>query len=797
MNADLRLPTAAAVEAAARDAIDATPPLWPLATSVAVNPYLGQAASPVAEAAERLARVAGASLTMPRSWYAERIERGEIAEDDLAAALAEAPSGLQGMTPADLAACALEDAPAVAALPTLADLAMAATGTDWPAFVADRITAFAGGYFDEGQALWAVSRERGFYATWREAAIHDLGPEIAGVENFAAFVRDGPSTAHAALVFCARVLGLGAQGLELYFHRLLTDLGGWAQLARRLDWSAAQEGGADETALDRLAVRALWDAALLRQFDAGVTPLWEDAAARYGAPLAPADHRAVDLLLHAAAEHADRRRLFATLCAAPATEAPLRPRLQAAFCIDVRSEPYRRALEAAGAGVETLGFAGFFGLALEHHDDASDVAEARRPVLLPAAAETRADAGAADGPARIEARAKRAWGRFKLAAVSSFAFVEAAGPLYLAGLARDALGRGRTAPDAAAPQFDPPLNDGARIDAAETILRAMSLTERFAPVVLLLGHGAAVANNPHAAGLQCGACGGHAGDANARLLAGLLNDAAVRRGLAARGISIPGDTLFIAGLHDTTTDDVRLFDVDPSAHAETRRLLSLAGAAARARRAHRLPRAKNGDDVFRRARDWAETRPEWGLAGCTAFIAAPRARTAGADLGGRAFLHDYDWTRDADFKVLELILTAPVVVASWINLQYCGSTTAPHVFGSGDKLLHNVVGGGGVLEGGSGPLRGGLAFQSVYDGERFVHAPYRLNVVVAAPRDAIAEILARHEHIRDLFENGWLNLFALDGDDGEIVRHVRGGRWRAVTLVRSTGRAPLSVDAAS
>ena len=49
-----------------------------------------------------------------------------------------------------------------------------------------------------------------------------------------------------------------------------------------------------------------------------------------------------------------------------------------------------------------------------------------------------------------------------------------------------------------------------------------------------------------------------------------------------------------------------------------------------------------------------------GDAGCRAFIAAPRARTAGRSLEGQAFLHDYVWRKDKDFKVLELILTAPV-----------------------------------------------------------------------------------------------------------------------------------------
>ncbi|WP_035189501.1 putative inorganic carbon transporter subunit DabA, partial [Acidiphilium sp. JA12-A1] len=136
-----------------------------------------------------------------------------------------------------------------------------------------------------------------------------------------------------------------------------------------------------------------------------------------------------------------------------------------------------------------------------------------------------------------------------------------------------------------------------------------------------------------------------------------------------------------------------------------------------------------------------------------AFIAAPRRRTAGKSLGGRAFLHDYDWKQDKSFSVLELILTAPVVVASWISLQYYGSTVAPDVFGGGNKLLHNVTGGIGVVEGNGGLLRVGLPWQSVHDGERYAHDPLRLSVCIEAPRE-MSEILGRHADVRALFDNG-------------------------------------------
>ena len=182
--------------------------------------------------------------------------------------------------------------------------------------------------------------------------------------------------------------------------------------------------------------------------------------------------------------------------------------------------------------------------------------------------------------------------------------------------------------------------------------------------------------------------------------------------------------------------------------------------------------------VARRGNDWSETRPEWGLAGCSAFIAAPRLRTSGRSLGGRAFLHDYDWRRDEGFGTLELILTAPVVVASWISLQYYGSVVAPAVFGGGNKLIHNVTGGIGVVQGNGGTLRPGLPWQAVHDGEGLAHEPLRLSVLVEAPEAAIIDILRRHDGVRALFDNGWLHLLVLE--QGRVSRRYRPGlAWEA------------------
>ncbi len=118
-------------------------------------------------------------------------------------------------------------------------------------------------------------------------------------------------------------------------------------------------------------------------------------------------------------------------------------------------------------------------------------------------------------------------------------------------------------------------------------------------------------------------------------------------------------------------------------------------------------------------------------------------------------------------------MTAPVVVASWISLQYYGSTVAPTLFGGGNKLLHNVVGGIGVLEGNGGAPRPGLPWQSVHDGDGFQHDPLRLSVIVEAPRGAMSDILSRHPGVRALFDNGWLHLIAMD-DHGKLAWRYGG-----------------------
>ncbi len=808
----------------------AVAPVWPLRGFVAVNPFLGLADRTLAEAAETVARTAGARITMPRSFYAEAIASGRIGTADITAALAEARSrGRSGLPPdaARLIALTREQGEVAAPtlVPTVADIATAITGRDWNQILVERVGAWAATYFDEGQASWRSPwRELSAYAAFRAEAALDATPELLGAHGFRASLAKLPADAPSAVQAAIERLGIPEASVELYLQRLLASVGGWAAYARYRLWDNELYGRADSALAELLAVRLAWEVALLDAFAAsGAQARWSAARMTIAdAPEETARDLDIDLVLQSAYEKSWQTGLLDKLVSnakAPTKPRSERPLVQAAFCIDVRSEVFRRALEGvAHTQCETIGFAGFFGFPIEYIPLGHDSGGAQCPVLLtPSGVIVETVVGASNDAAAEAARARlldrrsrNAWKAFKTSAISCFGFVGPIGLAYLPKLVGDALGVTRPVPNpsrdgispraALGPELARKMHGGRQVGLteqeraamAEGLLRGMSLTAGFGRFVMLTGHGSTTVNNPHAAGLDCGACGGHTGEANARTAALVLNEVATRAALATKGITIPEDTVFIGALHDTTTDQVTLFDrhLIPSSHsADLRRLeahLEAASAIARRLRAPLL-----GEDpthgaidakVVGRSRDWAQVRPEWGLAGCAAFIVAPRHRTAGTDLAGRSFLHSYAWREDeaAGFGVLELVMTAPMVVGSWISLQYYASTVDNRAYGCGNKVLHNVVGTLGVLEGNGGDLRVGLPWQSVHDGERFVHEPLRLNVVIEAPIDAMNAILAKHPGVRSLVDNGWLHLYAL-GDAGVIThRYVGALAWESV-----------------
>lgn len=797
-------------------------PLWPLDRFVAVNPFLGLDDHSFGDAVARIEQVSGGRMLMDRAFFAEALKTGRIEDLDIADALAAAgtrPGLPQSVAEVKAALSDHQHVPAATApIKTVADLAAALTGTDWVQILVQHISQSAAMYFGSyADGPGGTVPRSGFYGAWRSMVVADRTPEVLGLKGARRHAQHLPTDAREMVVEGLGLLGLTGAGSERYCHRLLMSVSGWAGYARHLLWEAELAGGDDDHLLELLAAR-LGSEVILRGSlfdDIDMSSLWSVERSRYASDAGGSSDRALEELLLSAYERAWQRRFVLGLAGREATPATLRPAVQAAFCIDVRSEVFRRAFESVSPDIETIGFAGFFGLPLEHVPLGAERGLSHCPVLVPAGITAREAASSeAENRTLTQSRQVRrglfdAWSKAKRTSVSSFPFVEVAGLGYAVKLATDALGLTRPVEDPKRAGLTPAekarlgpgadlfaVQDGThgigaaqRIQIATSILKGMSLTQRFAPLVLLVGHGASTVNNPHASGLDCGACGGQSGEVNARVAAAILNDPEVRDGLAESGLVIPDDTLFVGALHDTTTDEVTLFadGAGSSGHGaalgDCREWLAAAGRIARLERMPKLNGADPSDPlaaVQARARDWSQVRPEWGLAGCAAFVAAPRARTAGLDLDGRVFLHSYDWTSDPEFAVLDLIMTAPMVVASWINLQYYGSSVDNGVFGSGNKTLHNAVGAIGVFEGNGGDLRTGLPWQSVHDGERLVHEPMRLSVFIEAPQAAIDGVIERHEAVGRLVRNGWIALFSLDNTGNAARRCAAPDRWEPV-----------------
>jgi uncharacterized protein YbcC (UPF0753/DUF2309 family) len=813
-------------------------PVWPLKHFVAVNPFLGFADRSFHATCTTMRRVARIDMLMPRSFYREALATGQIEDGDLAATLAAAPGDWEvPASVAELRAALDRDVPIStgrsAVVATVAEVLDTLASGDRQAsrtsFMVDEISKWCAAYFDEGQSVWRLpSRNLRPYAAWRDSMRHDRNPEMMGIAGFREAVAELPADPVAAIDAVVSELGVPERAIADYLHQALSDIGGWAAYARYLVWNNELYGREDDTLVQLLAIRVVWGYTLFLEHrrNTEFRDAWRRAMQAAATP--PQDDQlghdpdiAIDLLMQEAYEGAYQRRLLAQIAQNTleirAKSGGRRKQVQAAFCIDVRSEIYRRAFESVFTDAETLGFAGFFGYPIEYVQIGHLQGGAQCPVLLTprfVVCEAVKNASLEEeteilGLRQLRRRAAKAWKSFKLAAVSSFIYVEAAGLLYAAKILSDSLGLTRPVKDPNIDGLDAQVlgRVGPRIEArtvggretgfdarqrliqAEAVLRGMSLTDQFARLILLVGHGSTTANNPHASSLDCGACGGHTGEANARVAASILNLPDVRAGLRGRGIDIPDDTWFLGCVHDTTTDDIQVFDVDEAPGTHRDDIQRLRGRLSRASSLARLERAvllgipegpKTEARVLARSRDWSQVRPEWGLAGNAAFIAAPRNRTRGIDFGGRVFLHDYAWRSDEGFAVLELIMSAPMIVASWINLQYYGSTVNNRAFGAGNKVLHNVTGTIGVLEGNAGDLKVGLPWQSVHDGRRFVHEPLRLNVVIEAPLAAINGVIAKHAAVRELVDNRWLHLFALS-ERGVVSHRYRGHlQWESV-----------------
>jgi uncharacterized protein YbcC (UPF0753/DUF2309 family) len=806
-----------------RDRIDAAAeavgPVWPLHSFVTANPLRGFEDRPFHEAVEAGERLFGGDGYPDADAFRRAWENGRIDAGVLRTKLAD--NGY----PTD----------PEATLERMADAgdgrgaSGARTSADPAAEQVDAVLAkWLARFLDQGNAHWPMpDRGEGFYAAVLAVARHD--GEIPNRERLAELPAE-PAEAIADLL-----ADYPESEWPAIFEHHLTALPGWTGfIKRRIADGGAWQSAHPITLAGYLAARL----ALAGLLDAPIHPGEAPGAGRTVDDGSGGDDDALPLpaVWLSAWEATYRDDLVEAVADASESIPPdesgtgadgERPDAQLAFCIDTRSEIIRRHVEAAG-DYETHGYAGFFGIPMRHEGYDSEVTVDACPPILEAQHRI-ADRPTGVGSAKCATRDR--WTATVDAAtdvvdaltanvVTAFNFVETAGGGYGLALAARTLlpdrvfdvldGVAERIPDdhefcEPSVAYDPGagqdlhrgLTPEEKVEYAATAFELMGW-ERFARVVVFAGHASRTANNPFDSSLDCGACAGNPGGPSARVLATICNDDAVRDGLRDRGIEIPEDTVFVAGEHDTTTDGIELYagGVPESHEADVERLeadLATARAGASAERADDMGVPEGGvRETERRAADWAETRPEWGLAGNAGFVIGPRDLTAGLDLDGRAFLHSYDHSTDPDGDALEAIMTGPMVVTQWINTQYYFATVDDAAYGSGSKVTQNPVGNIGVYQGNGGDLMTGLPLQSLLAAaDEPYHQPLRLSTVIHAPVERVTGILTDNPKLAELLDNDWLSLTVVDPTrDHGVFHYGRDLEWTPAPVESARPAAP-------
>ncbi len=771
---------------------------------------------------------------------------------------------------------------------------LALTGIDTDETINAWLIRFCSVFLDQGQSYWPMPlREEGFYKSVRALIAQPglLPPDLlVGLKQTFERQERRQMKADEVVLDCLNKFAAPQSEWELLLTAELLALPGWAGLMRKLEEEPALAPYEQVTCslMDFLAVRltmtvvASENAWRERGTEQQFWSLWRkpvapspvteaqlmaetarvfDVAQLLGLSAEKINSLSADefkLLVseinafgdwerrrvwHLAYEYRHEQEILRPLLTHRATIDPRRPAnrptAQVIFCIDEREESTRRALEEVAPSVETLGAAGFFGVAVNYQglDDAHGVALCPVVVTPQHAILERPKEDHLHLSRKRQSRRKiwaqaarngfvgsrtlvRGWlGALGFGWLSLFPLTtrllkpRLAGLLYarLSDLFLPSLDTELTVmrdesaiPEKTAEKAESLLPGFTIQEMADRIggtLRAAGLIENHSRLVAILGHGSTSLNNPHESAHDCGACGGRRGGPNARSFAAMANHPQVRARMREQGMNIPDDTWFVGGYHDTSNDLVEFFDTSAIPVTHTEEFSRLADWLDQARAAEALERARRFEAAYRdttpktalrhveeRAEHLAEPRPEYGHCTNAVCVVGRRSLTRGLFLDRRAFLISYDPDRDPKLDSLAAILGAAGPVCAGINLEYYFSFVDNEGYGCGTKLPHNVTGLVGVMNGHASDLRTGLPWQMVE-----IHEPVRLLLIVENTPEKLMEAVRRSSLVLELVENRWIRLAAMHPADGSI--HVyRGGVFEPLS---ETVKLPETVSSAN
>ncbi len=740
---------------------------------------------------------------------------------------------------------ALEDVSHLESYMSPGERAFSLTLVDPRKRVNEALVELSSSFLDRGAAKWAARyRNQGFlyffavheslgFAPWRSHARSSARSILTRLEQ-----EPDHSVRIAESILKENLLFFGISETEWMYgvHSMLHELRGWAgmfwrmethpletppdTLVRLIDFCAVQSVLA-RSSIETLTSHSTWSASKSSLAHwLSKAPKWrrtrEAMHAEHSSAVAFLDQ---SFERHEALENQFKLSLVHAIGTNPVPDHDQhhRPAVQLYTCIDDRECSLRRYVEEEGpvGEIETFGVAGFFGIPIDYRP-----ADGRDAMILapegqqPSAILLETDESSTNEELKRKrqrlARIGVAWESASFSPLGSLllscAFPFSVVRLVLMGMspslkhAVKAQFRRKVLP-LPHTNFQLPLSPEQAAPLLAHTFLDIGIRRRFAPIIIILGHGAVSVNNPFAAAYNCGACGGREGGPNARLVARLANDRAVRRILQEKfDISIPDDTVFVGGVHNTTTDVVEFFDVDtlPESHRDRFDRVQQSIEHARGKnaleRCRRFLLAKNvrtPEEALRhvqiRASDFAEARPELNHATNAAVVVGRRDLTKGRYLDRRVFLSSYDpHSDDADGTNLEHVLTPALLVCSGINLEYLFSTANVESHGAGSKAPLNVVGNIGVLQGTTGDLRPGLPSQMTE-----MHTPIRALFIVDAPIERVEAVLARRHHLRDLVRNEWIRLVVRDPVSNRFFKQSRGN-YLPIAEQEASHAAPLA-----
>ncbi len=634
---------------------------------------------------------------------------------------------------------------------------------------------------------------RGIYVAFKDIILHDKEIHKNAKQDLI-FIKNLPDAAELTINFCMQLLQISSDKQQRVYFTLLNTLPGWSGYIKYL----AQNKYMNEQwklDIDYLAIRLMLTVLFMPNINE-IKELFFDIESI----VKPQRSDYVNELY--SNEKIYQQHIFEQL----KNNFEIIERkadAQFVFCIDPRSEPIRRNLEEFG-NYKTYGFAGFFGLPIAIKDYVTRNIIPSCPFILKPKHVVRQVLEKGNAKNFILKMISFMSDFFaylksdRIALFNSSIFMPVISIYYLIvmlirsivpnwiiklfyRLTNNFSIQKNITYDLAYKDDDPfTLNFGIPIDAqvqyAANFLLHTGIAKEFSKIIILCGHGGHTTNNQFHSALDCGACGGRNGVDNAHVMTNILNNENIRSKLSKIGVSIPQDTIFVYAEHNTTVDEINLYEAN--AISKTSLILEIKAHLKQIQQQVLKEYKPLVEKSFYKSFDWSETRPELGANNNACFIIGPRMLSTNINLHGRSFLHSYDFHYDKDAKVLGALLNSTLLVSQSMNHQYLFSAKDNQYYGSGNKVLHNATCGVGVMSGVSSDLLYGIPLQSISTVDNHIcHEQLRLLIIIYSTRDIVLRIIQNSYKLSGLFANDWNYLAVIEPGSHDIYLLQNDFSW--------------------